>query len=419
MKTYVFITRQICAIGGAEQYIHNKVNYLERTGWRVLVFSGRHGSILIDDFRRFEPLIYPALECCPECFSKWEVKNVISRITAEIGLEPGGSCIVESNSAIRAVWAELIAREIGARHLAIIMQENHKYDSEMKAFLRFKYDRHELAGIAESSVAQMLGDDTVEKRDDTRISASCNNTIVACEDHYSELLDKSADFTFGSIGRLVKPCVLPIAQGFHKFFCDHTEWKFNLVLIGDAPTKERETAIRELMKDCKNVNLYFLGTVYPIPQALVDKIDVFVSTAGSANATYRVGRPTVLVHPSSGEPVGVIGLDFNFGEKKMYDATPGLSIDSCIENALRNADKITYSAKLGDEALKIRYAEFDRQISFAEYKKTAVYYDVSRLMRLKTQPIHSHAVQRIIGHTLGAANLERVKKLKMRKRIHE
>ena len=87
----------------------------------------------------------------------------------------------------------------------------------MKAFLRFKYERHELAGIVEDSVRKMLDDESIELRDDTRISAYCNNVIEECDDRISVLLDPSADYTLASIGRLTKPCVPTIVQGFCNF----------------------------------------------------------------------------------------------------------------------------------------------------------------------------------------------------------
>lgn len=415
MKTYVFLTRRICEIGGVEQYLYNKVKYLESQGWRVLVFSARHGEILIRELQRFEPCILPALEHCPDSFSKREVRRVLQTIRSEIGDCSGENCIVESHSAIRAVWAELIAKELGCRHLAFVLQESHKYDAEMKAFLRFKYDRHELAGINEISVQQMLGDETLEKRSDARISAFCNNSIDDCEDPYSSMLDAAADCTFGSIGRLVKPCTLPIVRAFREYICAHPDQKFNLVMIGDAPSSTRITEIRELMADCENVNLVFTGNIYPIPRSFVNQVDVFVSTAGSATVTYRAGRPSVLVHPVTGEPVGIIGLDFRLGEKKMYDSNPELSIVSCIEKALAQKGDIDFSEGVDAKYFAEMHAEYDRQLHFVDLEPKNAYYDAEKLMRIKTQPLHAYRLQRLADHVLGAEKMELIRKYRMRK----
>ncbi len=418
MKTYVFFTSQICRIGGVEQYLHNKVKYLESQGWRVLVFSARHGQIMIHDLEKYEPLIIPTLEHCPECFTKRDVEKVLNKISSEIGDCHGDNCIIESHSATRAVWAELVAQRLNCRHLSFILQESHKYDSGMQAFLRFKYDRHELAGIANASVGLMLGDATIEARQDTRISAFCNDVIEDCEDTLSESLNGNADYTFASIGRLEKPCVLPIVRGFHAFFQSHPTQIFNLVMIGGSPVneKEKEDQIRGILKDCSNVKLIMAGYVYPIPCTFVNRVDVFVSTAGAAVATYRVGRPTVRVHPITGAPSGIIGLDFQIKKKSLYESTPGMSIESCIDRAINCAASIVYeySGQTESEYQERMHKEFERQLSFVRIADSNQYYDRELLMRLKTPGIRHHSLKRVIGHVFGGKGQEQIREIKKR-----
>ena len=153
MKTFVFITKKITEIGGAEQYIYNKSNYLKKQEWRVLVISGRHGKILVDDFKQYEELIYPQLQYPPVCYSRREVLDVVKKITNRIiGDNDSDEYIIESESVGRAMWAELIASNIGCKHFALPLQEEFFATDELKTFLRFKYDRHELAGITQNSV---------------------------------------------------------------------------------------------------------------------------------------------------------------------------------------------------------------------------------------------------------------------------
>ena len=378
MKTYVFIARRICEIGGAEQYLYNKSRYLESQGWRVFIFSGREGRILINGFEKYRKDIFPTLTYAPECYSKREVRRTIDAIVERIGDCGGDPCILESDAVNRAVWAELIAKRLGAKHLAFILQEQHGYASDVKAFLRFKYDRHELAGITVSSVGQML--DGVECRPDNKISAYCTNAVEDCEDHISEKLDPQADYTFGSMGRLEKPCVRGILNGFEEFFSAHPNKSFNLVLIGGAAAEKKEQQIREELKAYRNVHLVITGNIYPVPAALLNNIDVFVSTAGSASTTYLAGRPTVKVHPVTGEPVGIIGLDFGFKEKSMYESDPNMSIPECIERALSEADKITYTHGLGDNYTQTMHEEFERQLSIADMETHQEYYNEKLLI---------------------------------------
>lgn len=406
MKTYVFISRRICEIGGAEQYLYNKSRYLESTGWRVYIFSGRRGRILINGFEKYEKDIYPALSYAPECYSKREVRKTIEAIAERVGDCGGDPCIVESDGVNRAVWGEMIARRLGAKHLAFILQENHGYDADVKSFLRFKYDRHELAGITPQSIGQMLEGDGIEPRDDTKISAYCNNVVEDCEDRVSALLDPNADHVFGSLGRLEKPCVPAILDGFKAYFAAHADERFELVLIGGASVEARERQIREEMEAVGNVRLLITGNMYPLPRTLLDRIEVFVSTAGSASATYRAHRPTVRVHPVTGEPVGVIGLDFELRDRSMYDVALELSIPDCIERALREKDRIAFNDDLGEDYYRQMHSEYERQLAIAERTEPGTYYDEKLLFRIRTVHIHKHFRHWLSGHLIGGSGHE-------------
>ncbi len=414
MKTYVFVSRRICEIGGAEQYLYNKTRYLERTGWRVFVFSGRRGRILINGFEKYKEDICPALSYAPECFSAREVRRTLDEIVRKVGDCGGDCCIVESDGVNRAVWGELIARRLGAKHLAFIMQENHGYREDVKRFLRFKYERHELAGITQQSVRQMLGDESAELRDDTKISAYCNNVVEDCEDKVSALLSPDADHIFGSLGRLEKPCVPAILDGFRTYFAAHPDERFQLVLIGGASSETREAQIREEMEAVGNVSLLITGNMYPLPVSFLNRIEVFVSTSGSSSATYRAHRPTVRVHPVTGEPVGVIGLDFDLNDKTMYDVTPGMNIPDCIDRALREADRIVFNADLGESYFQQMHAEFDRQLAIAERTEPGTYYDEKLLLRIRTAHIHKHFSHWLSGHLIGGGGHELLRAHKKR-----
>lgn len=406
MKTYIFFTRRISEIGGAEQYLYNKSKYLESQGWRVFIFSARKGRILIPGFERYVDSIFPALAYAPECFSKREVRRMLNQIVEKVGDCGGDPCIVQSDAVNRAVWAEMTAERLRAKHLAFILQEEHGYDADIKHFLRFKYDRHELAGITASSVRQMLDDETLELRPDTRILASCQNVVEECEDRISPLLDPGAELTLGSIGRLEKPCVPAILNGFRTYFDDHPETKFNLVLIGGSADEKGILKIREEMATYKNVRLIITGNMYPIPLSLLKRIDVFVSTAGSARVSYKRQRPTIRVHPVSGEPDGVIGLDFDILKRSMYDTIPGLSIKDCLERALANEGNIVYNDQWDDSYYASMYAEFDRQLSFADTSIQQKYYDEKQLLRIRTAHIRRHFLHWLSGHLVGSRGQE-------------
>ena len=407
MRTYVFITTQITGICGAAQYIYNKSGYLKKRGWRVLVFSSKRGEIIINGFSEYEKYIYPILRNSPDLYRKREVFHTVDAIAAEIGDCQGDPCVIETESVIRAAWAEMIAQKLQCRHFVFPLQEQHDYTPEMRAFLRFKYDRHELAGIADQSVNQMLTDDTAERRTDTKIRAFCTNVIADCPDTVFANLDPEADFTLCSIGRLSKPYVLPLLDAVKDFILSCRDKSFNLILIGGEGSKERIDAIQAMFRELPQVKLVLTGNMYPISRYLVDRVDAFVSTAGAASATYRYGRPTVLIHPLNGKACGIPGLDFVFRQKSMYEEEQAFTVQNCLKRILLDQVTIDYPFAFDETYQREMEEEFARQLSLAEAPAEKEYYSIDKLLRLSIKT-NTGSIQKILGKCFGDKVLIRV-----------
>lgn len=401
MKVYIFIIRRITYISGAIQYVYNKTNYLESQGWRVFIFSALHGPLYVEKFEKYKDYIYPQLFLTPNCFKKNEVNAVVNSIVTKSKVMPGDYCIVESDAVQRSVWAELIASRLNCRHLALFVRETHKfYNEEIRDYLKFKYNRHELAGIVDESVNQILNDENVERRADTRFAAYCNNVIEDIHDGFSNKLNDKADYTLGYLGRLEKPCVTSIVKGMSSFVSRYANKSINVVMIGGSTSKHMVDYIQDTFKKYPNVNLLLTGYLYPIPLSFVKRVNVFVSTAGSVTVTYNAGIPTVRVHPVTGKPVGIVGLDFKIGDKGLYDSSSDLTVDSCIEKAIEHRDEIVFD--YDEEGYYRRmYNEFKRQLSFVDAIDNTAFYSEERLLKLKTPNAHRHVLW-ILGHLLGA-----------------
>lgn len=413
MKSYIFFESTICGVNGCIQYLYNKVRYLETKGFQVFVFSGVKDEILVTGLKRYEKYVYPELFHSPFFFRKSEAKFTLNRILTDIGPFTEDNCIIESNNFHSSVWGEIVAERLNCRHFIYIVQEHHNYDEEMRKFLRFKYQRHELAGISKQSVPQIIGDENAEKRPDAVFSAFCTNVIDDCTDPFSKLLDSNADYTLGSFGRLSKTCVASIIDGFYSFARLHYDKKVNVVMIGgaqsDAEERKAKDIIRHKFKGIDNVKLIITGNIYPVPISFLLQFDVFVSTAGAANATYQAGFPTVKVTPD-GNPLGIMGLDFEFPEKNFYEIKSNMTIIDCIERAIKNKESINYKKGFGEEYNKRMNSEFERQMLIVLQERSKEYYDENLLMKLKTgYPTH-HTEVWILGHLFGAKGMAKIKK---------
>ncbi len=376
------------------------MNFLESQGWRVLVFSSMKGHILIDDFKKFEKLIVPSLYFSPSCYRKSEVRRTIFKIISEVGEYDPDETIIESDIYQRAVWAELVASQLKCRHLCMLVQEKLMNVTDQDSLLSFKYDRHELSCITKNAIQMLFGEDIQNVRADAYFRAYCNNVVLDVPDKYSVRLDPRADLTLGSLGRLDKPCVPFIVKVFCKYAVSHPDKHINIVMIGGAAKKGTKKRIRKALGKFANVNLVLTDNVYPVPMSLVKSVNVFVSTAGASNATYNVGIPTVKVHPLTGDPIGVIGLDYMPGEKSMYDSLLGVSLEKCIDNALNKKNQIRFIGdnKAYDEKMR---TEFKRQLTFIDYTDKKVYYPEEKLMRIRTSSHYPYFVLWLIGHFFG------------------
>ena len=374
------------------------MNYLESHGWRVLIFSSMHGNILIEGLKKYERLIIPSLYMSPSCYRKKEVKRTITRIINEIGSCNPDDCIIESDITQRAVWGELIASQLQCRHLCMLVQEKYNKKAEPDSLLQFKYDRHELACISKTTVQQLFGEDEDTVRSDARFIAYCNNVIQGTTDNYSTLINPNADFTFGSLGRLDKPCVPFIVEAFCRYAQKHPNKTFNVIMIGGSLVKGKEGQVRKVFSKCSNVHLVLTGNVYPIPLSFAQKFDVFVSTAGAAMATYYSGIPTVKVNPITGDSVGVIGLDYMRSERNMYKSMDNTTIEDSINNALNNKERIIFEGARNDEYEERMRVEFQRQLTFVDYTNLMEYYPEEKLMRIKTPSHFPQYFLWMIGH---------------------
>lgn len=381
MKAYVFVTLNLCAMNGADMYVYNKTRYLRERGYKTFVYSAEQGDIMIHGLREYRKYQLPALRLYPGCFSRKTVDGVIRSIRQELQREGCDEVIVESTNLISALWGELLAQDLGCRHLAYILTERFGRSvrsDRMQAYLRFKLSRHELAGIAQSSVSNMLQDDSLPFDESMRIHAFCNNTIDVCEDIVTPQLDPSADMTIGSIGRLDKPYVEFLVEQLRRYFLAHSDRTYNLVMIGGSRSNRSYRQIKKLMAPLENVNLVLTGFMFPIPKSFVDKCDLFISAAGSANATYHQDRPTIKLNPSTGDIIGIPGLTFAFGQYDINTSNaPCTELNTYIDLAMEKRGEIQYLHQMADGAYAERMrAEFDRQLGLLDLCDTFAYHEV-------------------------------------------
>lgn len=306
---YIFLTDSIVKVGGAEIYVRNKCNYLKDTGWNVFIFSTDEGEIRIEDLKEYKPYIRKEFQIPPFAYSFEHRNQLIESIIALSNAYNPHKIVLESNSLRLSLWGELIAQQLHAKHLLFILEEKPMIRGKgLLDFLQFKYRRRELAGIAKESLQLLFAPYFKISADESYfLPAYCTNPIEDIE--CSWLRDiPDADFCLASFGRLEKPYLQTVLTDMEEFISSHTSKTFNLIFIGGERTGfSVQNQIKRMFSKYPNVYVLITGFLFPVPLSLIRRVDVFLSSAGSASATNQLGIPTISYDTIDKQPIGIMG----------------------------------------------------------------------------------------------------------------
>ena len=164
MKKYVILSYSIRHIGGTQLYIAGKAKYLEKNGWKVYVFFSDKKGITSDIpyLDKFANGAVLGLETQPGSYFKNIQEKVIMKMVEHVGWEKHDEIVIESHADTFALWGELLAVQLGAKHYCFICNEIFQgpgkcYQDNMD-FFYFKLQRRELAGIHKDSISKLFSE---------------------------------------------------------------------------------------------------------------------------------------------------------------------------------------------------------------------------------------------------------------------
>lgn len=322
--------------GGSPLYVINKMKWLESRGWEVIVFD-HYGALQpnkdIDlpelmDFRknRYLELFFP-----PSYFSKMQRESLIDKIVESIGMSD--DYIVESNSSRLALWGELLALRLGAKHLIMDVNEHPSIRNvEEFKYFDYKLSRNELFFIS-SQIVQSFFDGykqvEVEEADKHVFTAYMDTQFT---DVRVNELDKlpDADFKILIFGRY-KPFFANVIEDIMKFARNNIDRKINLVFVGD----EDEAHLKKMgLNSTENLNYYLLPSMRPIPKHIFEYSDIVIAAAGCATRAYESGAKTIVMSVATEKPLGIMGYT-TLGEFSDSDhATTNMTVKNLLEDEL-------------------------------------------------------------------------------------
>lgn len=312
-KYYLFLTGDIHPIGGMQNYVAGKAAYLEKNGWQVRVFfwGTSDGACKMRFLDRYLPGGMTELGTPPAEWTKGIRRRTLDHMLSVIG--PGSRqadrVIVESQDDITALWGELLAERLHAKHMCFNCNERfrgaRKYYAEYLDFFDFKHRRRELACIHPDSMQKLFeGYKKVKPEERYLFEAANEEPVQDVKDERVERLEKH-DWNICCIGRAEKICKQELMEGIRRFAQNHPQKRIQLVMVGEP--KEWEGWMKEKLGSLKNVRLSFMGDMVPIPRSLFKKIDVVIASAGCAECAVYEGVPTIVMDVENSLANGILG----------------------------------------------------------------------------------------------------------------
>ena len=305
IKYYIILQPSIRAMGGEEMYTRNIAISAQEKGYTPLVLHAGIGDVIyIDDLKRFNKYEFPEFRYEPCVVSRKRKNRLLNRLKHILN-DFDKDSIIESHEILVAEWGEWIASQFGLRHFAFMLLEHNIISFRpLYEFFRYKYDRHELVGIVKNTIPDMFKHFGNNNVIGLFLQAHCNNVIedIPCPDMFKL---PPADYTIGTIGRTNKRYVQPMIDSIIRFVSKYKGKSFNILYIGGSMDKSSEKLVVKRLSSLPNVTLFFTGMIFPLSVEMLRQLNVCIASAGSCEASFLCGVPTISVDGNDSKAIGV------------------------------------------------------------------------------------------------------------------
>lgn len=364
MKYYIFLTNTIGGYSGGPAYIRNKMSWLKENGWDVNVFDStgqEFEKVHLEDLKPYMHNRIEELYFNPNFLSTSRKKKVISKICQKV--PKAENVVVESNLPILALWGEMIASMLNAKHIVFLIAENLIIkDLRLYNFLKYKSNNKELFSINAKAYKMLFSKFEDVSDEENHWWLADNATPIV--DVPNKRLDSlpASDLTISHFGRY-KDYFPYMIQEVDNFASQHQNLKINFVFLGSNKIKRKSVS--------NNLTIIQLGSVSPIPKSFYDKSDVIIAAAGCASMSYNYGAVVISMDVSNNVPLGILGYTTLERTYRSNSNNNEESLSQILDNILikRKYDGIT------PQPLLINKNKYDIQVQYAELPLHQ-YYDV-------------------------------------------
>ena len=333
---YVILSFTMSGLSGSPSYVNNKVRWLNEKGIDTVVFD-HYGSlnlseeVLLENLLPYKDNRMLELFFPPSYFTRIQRAKVIDNLCKTIG--EADDYVVESNSTRLALWGELLAERLHAKHLLLNVGEHPSIHSEEEyLFLDFKLNRCELFAIKPQALQNMFKGYKIISDDEARNHFFSATMRVKLEDVPMPELDNlpKAHFKILSFGRY-KPYFDNMINGIIEFAQSHKTEPINFLILGDVKLQSKQL---DCLESVSNLFVKFIPPKRPVPKVIFDYSDVVIATSGCANISFRTGVKTISMDVNNCEPLGVMGYTTIDSVYSSNPNQPLYSICNLLEDVL-------------------------------------------------------------------------------------
>lgn len=333
---YIYLTFTMAGNAGGPSYMNAKTAWLKEKGWDVVGFD--HAGpfdlkepVILPQLLVFKDNRFPELFFPPGYYTKKQREKILQKLISIIG--EGNEYVVESNTPRMALWGELLAERLGAKHLSLLIVEHPDLRSQMEFdFFKYKLDRNELFFIHEKICVQMFSayyNLSEEQAKNYIFTAEMGVKMVDVPMKELESMP-SADYFILSFGRW-KPYFPNMIKGVVDFANKFKEKQICFIFMGDVNLSSQE---KENISSAHNLCYKIIPSQQPVPRAVFDVSDIVIATAGCAFFSNSNGYTVIPMDVETLQPLGVLGYTTMDYLRSTDPNTSVPNLSELLENAL-------------------------------------------------------------------------------------
>lgn len=381
MRVYIFLTFSLTDVGGGQCYLAAKAKYLETCGWKTIILSATNNKrkkCPIDYLNQFLPFSIQELRHQVYDLHPLLVDYGLKKMIRLIGkTNSDDDIIIETHTDIAALWGELLAKRLKARHMYFALYEHYRNPQQnfLKKidFYKFKMDRGELMCSYRTANRLFDGFRTYSEKEVER-ALTDEAPIQSVINPQVESL-KRYDYNICYIGRTQKSYVPHIIRGIGEFSANHHDKQVQFVIVGQSELQR--ALIDKVIEENENLIITEVGSLHPLPRALYSKIDVVIAGSGSARCSVEEGAVVIIADTESDKSLGLLGYDTNdsiFRAKDSVIASYCEALERVLVRQEHKSMTYKYPPKMGVAECTAQNFEL---ISKAD--KKLVYYDEDKI----------------------------------------